>query len=390
MQKRNYPPAYLRYLKARLRNLSRPSFWGTAIFLAVFGIGMWQYLSNPDVFARKSQPEVASPKVADSSFTAEDRAVVADIDNFPVLIKDYEQAILAATLTNPPEKSSAQNSPGLFEDVINKQPSTANESKSNLGLPIVNDTSAPQANNPFVVQTENLLQMKSGYGGSHLLGAKSLTTPLEQTANATTPLNQGVELANQSNKIQNPATISPLQTAINQSPTQNLSGYNNTASSSTNIMGTASYSNFTSTNQNLSGAANPTNIMGTASYDNATITPATSNIPSQPLPVNTNLSTGTVYSQPTVTNLPQNSYSNFNNSQTLPNGIQTTSVTSSVTSAVTTNIAPYSTPSQIPNVVNNSTPSVYGNYGVQQSRMSLPRPTPGPYGGVQINGYTYP
>ncbi|MBD2340232.1 hypothetical protein H6G64_25015 [Calothrix sp. FACHB-156] len=361
MQKRNYPPPYLRYLKARLRNLSRPSFWGTAIFLAVFGIGMWQYLSNPDVFARNSQPEVASPKLADSSLSSEDRALVADIDNFPVLIKDYEQAILAATLTNPPEKSPAQNSPSIFEDVINKQPSTANEPKSNLGLPIVNDPAAPKANNPFVVQTENLLQMKSGYGGSHMLGAKSLTTPLEQTASATTPLNQGMELANQSNKIQNPATVSSLQTAINQSPTQNLSG-----------------------------AANPTNIMGTASYNNATITPATSNIPSQPLPANTNLSTGTVYSQPTVTNLPQNSYSNFNNSQTLPNGIQTTSVTPSVTSAATTNIAPYSTPSQIPNVVNNSTPSVYGNYGVQQSRMSLPRPTPGPYGGVQINGYTYP
>ncbi|BAZ00280.1 hypothetical protein NIES37_42690 [Tolypothrix tenuis PCC 7101] len=388
MQNRNYPPAYLRYLKARLRNLSRPSFWGTGVFLVVFGIGMWQYLSNPNVLAGKSQSEVASPTGSDSTLSTEDRAMVADIDNFPVLIKDYEQAILAATLSLPPEKSPDQNSPSLFEDVISKQSSTTNEAKSNPVLPTVNDTSAPKNNNPFVVQTENLLQMKSGYGGSHLLNAKSVTAPLEETASVTTPLNQGMALVNQSEKNQNPATISPLQTAINQAPTQNLSGYNNTASSSTNLMGTASYSNFTSTNQNLSGATNPTSMMGTSSNNN--VTPVTSNIYSQPLPANNNLNTGTVYSQPIATNLPQNSYTNFNNSQTLTNGIQTTSVTPSVTSTTTTNISPYSTPSQIPNVANNSTPSVYGNYGVQQSQISLPRPTPGPYGGVQINGYRYP
>jgi hypothetical protein len=383
MQNRHYPPAYLRYLKARLLNLRRPSFWGTAIFLAVFSLGIWQYLSNPDVFTRKSEPE------ADSSLSAEDRAVVADIDNFPVLIKDYEQAILTAVLSMPSEKSPAQNNQSLFEDVISKQQSAANDAKANLGLGIVNGTPASRENNnSFVVQTENLLQMKSGDGDSHLLGSKSLTAPSEQTA-----LNQGVGLANQADKIQNPVAISPLQTTINQSPNQNISGYNNTISSPTNIMGTASYSNVTSTNQNLSGASNPTSIMGAGSSHNATLTPASNGIPSQTLPANTSLSTGAGYTQPSTTNLPQNSDTNLTKSQTLPNGLQTTPVTSSVTPTATTNPSPYSTPNQVPSVVNNSnnlTPSVYGNYGVQQSRMPLPRPTPGPYGGVQINGYTYP
>ncbi|MDZ7962393.1 MAG: hypothetical protein RMY34_31770 [Aulosira sp. DedQUE10] len=395
MQNRHYPPAYLRYLKARLRNIKQPSFWGTAIFLFVFGLGMWQYLSNPNVFARKSEPEVASPKVADSSLSSEDQAVVADIDNFPVLIKDYEQASLAAALSIPPEKSPRENSQSLFEDVISKQSSANNDAKANPGLGIVNGTPASRENNPFVVQTDNLLQMKSGYG-SHLLGAKSLTSPLEQTASLTNPWNQGMGLVNQTDKIQNPVSISPLQAAINQSPNQNLSGYNNTTSSPTSIMGTASYSNLTSTNQNLSGASNPTSIIGTGSNGNATLTPASNGIPSQTLPANTSLSTGTGYTQPTTTNLPQNPYTNFNNSQTLPNVVQAIPVTPSVTSAATTNISPYSTPNQLPSVVNTSTPSVYGSYGVQQStqlpqsRMSLPRPTPGPYGGVEINGYRYP
>ncbi|OUL26442.1 hypothetical protein [Nostoc sp. 106C] len=391
MSNRDYPPAYLRYLKARLRNLGQPSFWVTAIFLSVLGLGMWEYLSNPDMFTQKQNQEVAAPKVAESSLSTEDRAAVADIDNLPVLIKDFEQANLAATLSLPEENSKAKNSQSLFDDVINQQPAATNVAKSNPSLGIVNGIAAPKQNNPFVVQADNLL--RSGYSNSPLLGAKSLTTSSEETEGATS-FNQEMELANQNNKSQNSVVNSPLQGAINQSQNQNLSSLNSLTSSPTNIMGTNSYSKVTSTSQNLSGFNNPT--FSPTSSTAATSTPPSNGLPSQTLPANPSLNTGPGYTQPTTTNLTQNPYTNFNNSQVLPNGVQATSVTSPVTSAATTNISPYSTPTQIQGVVNPSTPTVYGNYGVQQptqlpqSRNSLPRPTPGAYGGVQINGYTYP
>ncbi len=198
-------------------------------------------------------------------------------------------------------------------------------------------------------------------------------------------------LANQTKKIQNPTAINSWPDGINQSPNQNLSNFDSTTSNPTNIMGNTSYNGATSINQNFSGfnspISNPSNIMGTASYNGAT-TPLSNGLPSESLPPNTNLNAGTGYTQPTTKNLPQNSVPNLNNSQPLSNGISATPMTPPVTSAGTTNLSPYSTPT--------STPSVYGNYGVQQptqmpqSRISVPRPTPGPYGGVQINGYTYP
>ncbi|OUL28611.1 hypothetical protein BV372_24765 [Nostoc sp. T09] len=392
MSNRDYPPAYLRYLKARLRNLGRPSFWVTAIFLSVLGLGMWEYLSNPDMFTQKQNQEVAAPKVAESSLSTEDRAAVADIDNLPVLIKDFEQANLAATLSIPEENSKAKNSQSLFDDVINQQPAATNIAKSNPSLGIINGIPTPKQNNPFVVQADNLL--RSGYSNSPLLGAKSLTTSPEEIGSATKSFNQEMGLANQNNKSQNSVVNSSLQGAINQSQNQNLSSLNSLTASPTNIMGTNSYSGVTSTSQNLFGFNSQTSSL--TSSTGATSTPPSNGLPSQTLPANTSLNTGAGYAQPATTNFTQNPYTNFNNSQLLPNGVQATSVTPSVTSAATTNISPYSTPTQIQGVVNPSTPTVYGNYGVQQptqlpqSRNSLPRPTPGPYGGVQINGYTYP
>ncbi|MDZ8055133.1 MAG: hypothetical protein RMX68_026510 [Aulosira sp. ZfuVER01] len=384
MSNRDYPPVYLRYLKARLRNLGRPSFWVTAILLSVLGLGMWEYLSNPDMFAQKENQEPSLPKVAESSLSAEDRAAVADIDNLPVLIKDFEQATLAAGLNIPEENSKSKNSQSLFDDVINQQPSVTNVAKSNSSLGIVNGISTSKEKNPFVLQADNLL--RSGYSNSPFLGAKSLTTSAEEADSTTTSFNQGIGLANPTNKTQNSVLISPLQTAINQSSNPNLSNLNSPTSSPTNITGTSSYTGATSTSQNLSGfnspTSNPTNIMGTSSYTGATPTPPS-------------ISTGAGYTQPTTTNFNQNSYTNFNNNQPFSNGVQATSVTPPVTSAIT-NISPYSTPTQTQGSVNPSTPTVYGNYGVQQptqlpqSRISLPRPTAGPYGGVQINGYTYP
>jgi hypothetical protein len=386
MPQRHYPPAYLRYLKARLSNLGRPSFWVTAIVLSVVGLVTWEFMSNPDLLTRQQKQETASPKVDDSSLSAEDRATVADIDNLPILIKDFEQATLAATLNIPEENSKANNNQSLFDEVINQQPSATNIAKLNPTVPIIKE------NNPFIVQADNLLQMRSRYSNSPSLGAKSLTASMAETGTATTPFNQGTELTHQTNKSSHSLSISPLQDAINQSSNQNLSGLNSLTSNPTNIIGVNTDKGAISINQNPSGVSNlsssPSNMMGTTLNNGVTTLPS-NQLPSQTLPPNTNLNTATGYTQPTATNFTQNSAINLNNS------LPATTVTPPLSSPSNTNVSPYSVPAAIPGV-SNSTPSVYGHYGVQQpvqypqSRISLPRPTPGPYGGVQINGQTYP
>lgn len=384
MSNQHYPPAYLRYLKARLLNLGRPSFWVTAILLSVFGLVSWEYLSNPDELTQKQNPAVDVPTVSESSLSTEDRAAIADVDNLPALTQDLEPANLGAALSIPEDNSNSKNNPSIFDDVVSKQPATTNVTQPNSSLAIYDTKSTFLENNPFVVQADNLL--RSGYSHSPLLGNKSLANSSEEIGTTKLSTNSGIELANKTARNKNTVNISPLEAAINQSQTQSISNLNSPSSQPTNIMGSNSEAGLTSINQSYS---NPTNIMGNAAYNGASL-PLTNSLSNQTLPNNTNLNSGKIYTQPTATNFTPNSYPNLDNSQPLPNG------TPAVTSAVNNNISPYSVPSSIPGVVNSSTPTVYGNYGVQQStqlpqsRISLPRPTPGAYGGVQINGYTYP
>ena len=366
MPQRHYPPAYLRYLKARLWNLGRPGFWGTAIFLAVIGLVTWQYSSNPDIFVSKQKKQVASQKPADSSLSEENRAIAADIDNLPVLLNDFEQGTLSVTANNPKENTEAKNSKGLLEDVINKQKS-ANDTKLNPGLGINGDTS-PTVKNPFVVQTENLLRTGTVDSNSQFLGLKTLNTASQPTGGEQTSSSLGIGFTNQTNKNPNSVSISPLQSALKQSTNQKFSSFN--------------------------GTATQTNSLGQASEPGTTLVPPINSLSSQnPLP-SAGLNTGTGYTS-TGTNLQQNPYSNLNNGQVVPsNGLPTgTGYTSTGTNlqqnpysnlnngqvvpnvaplmppgtyAIPSNIAPY--PSQIPSqgVVMPTNPVGYSNYGLQQ------------------------
>ncbi|MEH2162540.1 MAG: hypothetical protein V7K38_16220 [Nostoc sp.] len=371
----DYPPAYLRYLKARLLNLGRPGFWVTAIFLSVLGLVTWEYWSNPDIFAYKQKNQVASQTPVDSSLSQENRAIAADIDNLPVLFNDFEQASLSLPPNTPNEKAKDTESKSLLEDVINKQNSTS-AAKLNPASGVNGDTS-PIAKNPFVVQTENLLRAGTADNNNQFLGFKSFNAPSEATGEEQTSSNLGIGFTNQTNKNQNSVSISPLQAALNQSTNQKLSSFNGnptvpnglgqvsdskttltppinslTSQNSLPVTGSTPATGYTSTNTNLQ--QNPSNNLNNG----------------QVLP-NTGLNTGTSYTS-TGTNLPQNPYNNLNNGQVLPN---VAPVTSPVTSTAPSNISPYS--SQIPNqgVV---TP-INGNYGLQQP-MQPPQSNYGNYG----------
>ncbi|MEH2458976.1 hypothetical protein [Nostoc sp.] len=367
MPHRHYPPAYLRYLRARfLWNLGRPAFWGTAIFLSVVGLGTWEYWSNPDIFVYKQKNQVASQKPADSELSAENRAIAADIDNLPVLFNDFEQATLSAPANTSKENTQGKKSNDLLDDTINTQKS-ASDTKLNPGLGVNGDTS-PAVENPFVVQTENLLRTGTVDNNNQLLGLKTLNAASEAMGEGQTSSSLGIGFTNQTNKNQNSLSISPLQAALNQSTNQKLSNFN--------------------------GTATQTNASGRVSDPGTTLMPPINSLPSQNSLPSTGLTAGTGYTS-TGANLPQNSYTNLNNGQVLPsNGLTTgtgytstgtnlpqnpynnlnsgqivpnvSPLTPPVTSGAPSNIAPYSSQSPSQGVVTPTNPVGYGNYGLQQ------------------------
>ncbi|ACC79854.1 hypothetical protein [Nostoc punctiforme] len=404
MPHRHYPPAYLRYLRARLWNLGRPGFWVTAIFLSVVGLLTWEYWSNPDIFVYKQKNKVTSQTPADSSLSAENRAIAADIDNLPVLFNDFEQATLSLTANTPKEKTEAKNSKSLLEDVIKKQKSAA-DAKLNPTLGVNGDT-PPVVKNPFVVQTENLLRTGTVDNNNQFLGIKTLTGASEPTEGEQTSSNLGIGFTNQTNKNQNSASVSPLQAILNQSTNQKLSGFNGTTVTQTNALGRASEpgttlmppmnslssqnslpstglttgTGYTSTGRNLqqnpysnlnNGQLLPNNGLNTgAGYTNLQQNPYNNLNNGQVLP-NNGLNTGAGY-----TNLQQNPYNNLNNGQVVPNvapGMPPAS------SGIPSNIAPYS--NQIPSqgVVTPTNSMGYANYGLQQPAQ-LPQSNYGNYG----------
>ncbi|MFN6461567.1 MAG: hypothetical protein RMZ41_006920 [Nostoc sp. DedVER02] len=381
MSHRDYPPAYLRYLKARLLNLGRPSFWVTAIFLSVLGLVTWEYWSNPDIFVYKQKKQVASQKPADSSLSEENRAIAADIDNLPVLFNDFEQASLSLTANTPNEKAKDTENQSFLEDVVNKQKST-NDAKLNPALGVSGDTSST-VKNPFVVQTENLLRTGGGDNNNQFLGFKTLNAPSESTGEEQTSSSLGIGFTNQTNKNQNSVSINPLQAALNQSTNQKLSSFNGSATVP-NALGQVSDSkttlippinSLTSQNSLPVTGLTPGTGYNTSTGTNLQQNPSNNLNNGQLLP-NSGLNTSTGYTSP-GTNLPQNPYNNnpynnLNNGQVLPN---VAPVAPPVTSTAPTNISPYS--SQIPN--QGVIAPINGNYGLQQP-MQPPQSNYGSYG----------
>ncbi|MEH1944984.1 MAG: hypothetical protein V7L01_32865 [Nostoc sp.] len=377
MPHRHYPPAYLRYLKARLWNLGRPGFWGTAIFLSLVGLVTWQYWSNPDIFVYKQKKQVASQKPADSDLSEENRAIAADIDNLPVLFNDFEQATLSLTPNTPKEKTETKKSKGLLEDVVNKQKS-GTDTKLNPGLAANGDTS-PAVKNPFVVQTENLLRTGTVDTNNSFLGLKTLTAASEPTQGEQTSSNLRAGLTNQTNRNQNSLSTTPLQAALNESTNQKLSSFNGTATQ-TNALGGVSGPG-TTLMPPINSLQSQNSLPSTGLTTGTGYTSTGTNLPQNPynnlnngqvLP-NNGLTTGTGYTS-TGTNLPQNPYNNLNNGQVVPN---LAPVTPPVTSVAPSNIAPYSSQSQ--GVVTPTNPMGYSNYGLQQPTQ-VPQSNYGNYG----------
>ncbi|MDM9584435.1 MULTISPECIES: hypothetical protein [unclassified Nostoc] len=350
MPHRHYPPAYLRYLKARLWNLGRPGFWGTAIFLSVVGLATWEYWSNPGIFVYKQKKPVVLQKSADSSLSEENKAIAADIDNLPVLFNDFEQATLSLNANAPEEKTDAKKTKGSLDDVINKQKS-ANNTKLNPGLGVNGDTS-PAVKNPFVQQTDNLLRTGTVDNSNPFLGIKTLNAASEPTGGDQTSSSLGIGFTNQTNKNQNSLSINPLQAALNQSTNQKLSSFSGNTATQTNAFGQVPAPG-TTLMPPINSLTSQNSLPNTGSTPGTSNTSTGTNFPQNPY---TNLNNGQVVPNnglTTGTNLPQNPYTYLNNGQVVPN-------------VAPSNTVPYSSQSPSQSVVTPTNPVGYGNYGLQQ------------------------
>lgn len=223
MTRRYYPPAFLRYLKPRLWNLARPSFWITAIFLSVLGLVIKEYWTNPDFLSKQEQKHVDVQQSADSSLSKEDKAIAADIDNSPALYSNGSQPSLQLPVTTSEQNNNGKTS---SKDLTSKSQDT----KSTNSGDTANSSPTLKIENPFLVEADNLLQGKNLQTESKLLSSNSPTTSsVFSSSTPTTPgSSTGVGTLNQTNNGQNSTSVNPQITqnqSVNQYP-QALDGSN--------------------------------------------------------------------------------------------------------------------------------------------------------------------
>ncbi|MDF5733576.1 MAG: hypothetical protein PUP92_37770, partial [Rhizonema sp. PD38] len=391
----------LRYLKARLSNLARPSFWGTAIFLSILGLAIEQYWTHP-TFLTQEQKEIPSKNSTDGSLSAEDKTIAADIDNLPVL---YNTQTISSTANSPGKNTQANKSQALSNDSAIQTQTSVSDVKSNPNLETVNPI--VKLENPFLAQAENLLQFNNAQIVPSYVAPRTVPTPQ----------NTGIGLTEQTNSTSNVTQVGSSQTPLNPLINQNGSDFNNTTLTQTNSLGRSQ-----PTTDFNSGAIAPTptgtslpqpSITNTAPYSSGIYTqpPVTYQQPSAIY--------GTGYAQPILTNQtldPRHDLSrvsadpryqdfvnqvrqksaNLYGTQGLPNIGTATTLGRPITPTSPTYSSPYYSPSPI---YNSSTPAITGIYGnpnlqqptqVQQYNLSSPNQIPQYTGGNQISGYSYP
>ncbi|MBD2666941.1 hypothetical protein B6N60_03436 [Richelia sinica FACHB-800] len=332
MANRNYPPASLRYLRARLSQFQKPAFWGTGIFLLLVGVGMWQYWLNPNLLTDNQPLAVVNSQPANKDDISDDnKAIAADIDNLPVIINDF--SVSSFPDLNITAKKTENNNSNFIEDVINKQNNSNQLAKSSPNIGVSNVKTVNSANT-FVLATEELLYTNLNNTDSRFLRTSNIRTSPVQTA-VTTVDYLPTGLINQVTNNRISGTSSPLTLEMEQ--------YHQAS---------PIYSNINS-----------------AKEINTQIIQTSPNV------------AGQIYnSNPALSNIQPNPNYPLNNSQTLPN---------SGISATGNGYGNYNLPNNTyidqkprPATVNSSNPGGYGNYnsyGVQQS-IPLSQPTYGSYG----------
>ncbi len=337
MLPRRQPPTQARYLRARLRTFTKPAFWGSALFISVVGVGIWQYWTNPGLMRFWENKQVAdSSNPTSPSLSKEDKAIGADIDNLSVLNQEFNKGSTLATPNDPNEKIESVGSKGLLDEATLKKLNAINsDPKFNSNSQTATPIATSKLENPFLNQAQYLLQTGS-INNNNSEPAKPLTTATSPILAGGNDPRLGMRLSNPTNQEQSPIPVSASVGVFNQSQS-------------------------VPTNSN-----NQTNTFGQSQLSNLRpnqVAPATNNN-------QVGISGGTIYNQPPVMNSSQSFYSNLINqsSRRAPAPLGTTTPTAS-------NLAPL--PVLVPSPASNIpvAPGVYGA-GAYSPYSSSTQPTP--------------
>ncbi|MGB3651838.1 MAG: hypothetical protein WBA41_11595 [Rivularia sp. (in: cyanobacteria)] len=211
MSRRHSSPR-LRYLKARLSILARPSFLVAVVFLSAVGLVTKEYWTNPDFLKSFQNTQISPTTSSNQTLSEEDRAIAADIDNLSVLDYDKRKANIPV---NPNIKDSnkikKENEAQLSKilDVAKQEPK-ADEINPNTNSQATNIPSISQEN-PFLKQAKDLLQFN--INPSQKDASVNNLSPFSATQIPQSSFNLGIN----NTQTQNALPESALQTAINQS-----------------------------------------------------------------------------------------------------------------------------------------------------------------------------
>ena len=397
---RRYPPPSLRYLKARLWTLTRPSFWGTAIFLSVVGLFIRQYWTNPNFFftVRTQDPENTKP--LESFLSEEEKAIAADIDNLPVLLYESRQQNLSTTASKLKKKTQVNREQALFENLVKQRNTVQKRIRYNYGVTKQQNILTPKVENPFLQQANKLLELNNFASSKQLLQVEPSNTTSSVSLITTSLLDSRMLYSAPSNSLENLTPKNALQTALNQLENKNqqqqqilpqLSLQNNIASP---IVPSNQLPNFYSNINNPSLPVNystPTTAIGRLQNldTNPTVPQRFVNNSSQ-INIQTNIQTN-------IRNVPPNSYNNYVNTAQSVNVNPVRQLNIPVNSGVANNIRSNTLQNPRQTVIapntsvapNNYNPNLQSPYQEPNTltnyNYSTPRQVP-----QQTNGYSYP
>jgi hypothetical protein len=323
MKNPHHRPTYLRYFRARLLNLARPSFWGTAIFLLVIGFVIKHYWNHPDLLTHTYNNQ-QTPAEINSNLSDEDRAIAADIDNLPVLFKEINQdAVVPATTI---DKTQVKKNKTLLDELNNKQQEQNKSNQSKLSQNTGKSSSKIKIQNPFVLQAESLLQANQGQANQ-----TDNTGLLNSEGIGNSSPNLGLGFNNSNSKNTNTQGLSPLQYALNQSKNPNSSSLkkigfseNSLQTPDKNLQNSLTQTNSLTSYPSQQISAFPGNNFGQLGNTNFTnaISINTASTLTQPNIPTTNFETATstynsqTYNQPQTYNSPTSNSPTYNQTQT--------------------------------------------------------------------------
>lgn len=224
----NQPPAYFRYLKARLQPFKRLSFWASVAGLLLVFVLAWEYWQNPQRFSaiRSQLTDLNDPTVEPTLSSDELAARLADIDSSSVLLEEFDSAnaIPLATLSNPQDQE--QGSSGSAVSPFTPQQAVGNSNLGSNSIPLPGAGAAqpkPISTNPFALAAQELLDAGPLPGNSLLTKSRNYETGSPATlGGASIDPTLGFNGLN-SNTNRSAAPSSALQSALDRFSTSNPS-----------------------------------------------------------------------------------------------------------------------------------------------------------------------